>query len=61
MKDKLLKIINEIKEKRGENKITELNDSMHLNKDLGLDSFDLAEFDKNGQQRLFQSYDFSRF
>jgi len=43
VKDKLLRIINEIKENRGENKITELKDSMHLNKDLGLDSFDLAE------------------
>jgi acyl carrier protein len=43
MKDKLLKIINEIKENRGEKKIAEINESMHLNNDLGLDSFDLAE------------------
>ena len=43
MKDKVLKIINEIKENRGEKKINVLNDTDHLNNDLGLDSFDLAE------------------
>jgi len=39
---KLLDIINEIKEAKGENLLTSLDKDMKLRDDLGLDSFDLA-------------------
>lgn len=39
---KLLDIINEIKETKGENLLTSLDKDMKLRDDLGLDSFDLA-------------------
>lgn len=39
---KLLDIINEIKEDKGENLLNSLDKDMKLRDDLGLDSFDLA-------------------
>lgn len=43
MKEKLLEIINSIREVKGYEPLTNLDDDANLRTDLGLDSFDLAE------------------
>ena len=43
MNSKILEIINQIREDKGFDKLSELNDNDKLRDDLGLDSFDLAE------------------
>ena len=43
MEEKIINIINSIRENKDLKKIDLLNDDMHLREDLGLDSLDLAE------------------
>ncbi len=43
MKDNILKIINQIKINKGEDKLYQINEKDTLRDDIGLDSFDLAE------------------
>lgn len=43
MNKSILEAINEVKEGKGDDRVTSLNESTHLRSDLGLDSFDLAE------------------
>ncbi len=43
MENEVTEIINEILENKGERKIEKIENPMKLRKDLGLDSFDLAE------------------
>jgi acyl carrier protein len=47
MNSKILEIINQIREDKGFDKLSELNDNDKLRDDLGLDSFDLAELTVN--------------
>ena len=47
MNRKILEIINQIREDKGLDKLSELNDNDKLRDDLGLDSFDLAELTVN--------------
>lgn len=43
MEKKILNIINNIRQKNNQEALQSLNESMSLRKDLGFDSFDLAE------------------
>lgn len=43
MEQRLLEIINDIRDKRGEPPVGQLTNSQSLRRDLGLDSLDLAE------------------
>lgn len=43
MKEKLLEIINEIRSGNELPKLVDINESMNLREDIGLNSFDLAE------------------
>ena len=43
MKEKLLEIINEIRSGHELPKLVDINESMNLREDIGLNSFDLAE------------------
>jgi putative acyl carrier protein len=47
MEEKVLEIINKIKKIKGEELISQLNESDNLREDLGLTSFDLAELTVN--------------
>ena len=47
MEEKALEIINKIKKIKGEELISQLNESDNLREDLGLTSFDLAELTVN--------------
>ena len=47
MEEKVLEIINKIKKIKGEELISQLNESNNLREDLGLTSFDLAELTVN--------------
>ena len=47
MEEKVLEIINKIKKIKGEELISQLNESDNLREDLGLSSFDLAELTVN--------------
>ena len=42
MDDKLLTLINEIREDKGEDPVTVIDDDVSLRRDLGFDSMDLA-------------------
>lgn len=44
MEQKILLIINEIREDKGESRIAEIRPGMSLRKDMGFDSMDLATF-----------------
>lgn len=43
MENKLLEILNEMREEAGQEKLVKFSVSMHLQNDLGMDSFMLAE------------------
>ena len=43
MEEKVLEIINSIRKVKGEEPVSQLNESDHLRENLGLTSFDLAE------------------
>ncbi len=47
MEEKVLEIINKIRKIKGEELISQLNESDNLREDLGLTSFDLAELTVN--------------
>lgn len=57
MEKDLLKILNTVLENRTKDKLTTLNQNMHLRDDIGLDSFDLAEL----TVRIESEYDIDVF